>query len=518
MGTKKTDLALIVLCILTTVVLKGLVLAAYGDMLDGDEAILGIMSTDVLQKKIIPLFFYGQNYGLSTLEVLFGAASFLLFGVSGMALHIGILSLWIIGFFFWSYAAKLLLPRSAFIVFTIVLSVSPVWAEWAFKARGFYTGGFSLFALIFFIIARIHSQKAPHLLWQATAGILLGIGWHTSQLWFLTVLPLIILWLTTLKKRNISLVAACTLFPILLIYFFAAYKNSAYWHPDLFDSASLVESILQSWERVALFFSGNIPAPRLAPYVKIATYVSTSLYFVLLFWGACVSVIKKKYLLLSLTLSAALPLVFLFLVNSTFFAPRYLLPVGIPFCALLGMFYNSLPPLIKRAAIAQTGVALFVLLCIFTGIYVQETKEAEAHSKLQEITNLIQNLEDHDIRHAYCMDGLLQWQLIFYSKGSIMARWVDTADRIPLYPLLVDKALYLKQKGVVIGCSGDLEKMRQYLKMLGVPSQHLHASGRQFFWVSGLSPAIIQDIGFVLNPINAFLTVQQSPTKEYAFY
>ena len=37
---------------------------------DGDEAMIGIMAQDFLSGKGLSLYFYGQNYGFSSLEVL----------------------------------------------------------------------------------------------------------------------------------------------------------------------------------------------------------------------------------------------------------------------------------------------------------------------------------------------------------------------------------------------------------------------------------------------------------------
>ena len=65
--------------------------------LDGDEAVVGLMSLHLVQGKGWPLFFYGQSYGLSGLEVLSGALWFTLLDVSAGALRVAALMLWALG-------------------------------------------------------------------------------------------------------------------------------------------------------------------------------------------------------------------------------------------------------------------------------------------------------------------------------------------------------------------------------------------------------------------------------------
>src|SRR5262249_9449128 len=48
--------------------------------LDGDESIVGLMARDLLEGRRVPVFFYGQRYGLALFEVAPLAAAFRLFG------------------------------------------------------------------------------------------------------------------------------------------------------------------------------------------------------------------------------------------------------------------------------------------------------------------------------------------------------------------------------------------------------------------------------------------------------
>jgi hypothetical protein len=50
-------------------------------------------------------------------------------------------------------------------------------------------------------------------------------------------------------------------------------------------------------------------------------------------------------------------------------------------------------------------------------------------------------LTDNDIHYVYCLDAMLQWNIIFASRETIIARWRKTDDRVPRYIIEVDQAL-----------------------------------------------------------------------------
>jgi hypothetical protein len=53
----------------------------------------------------------------------------------------------------------------------------------------------------------------------------------------------------------------------------------------------------------------------------------------------------------------------------------------------------------------------------------------------------INYLKRHNIQYVFCTGPLLQWQLMFYSNESIIARYVYASDRYPAYVKKVNKAL-----------------------------------------------------------------------------
>ena len=69
-------------------------------LLDGDECVLGLMAKHLLESREFPIFFWGQHYGLSTIEALAGALFFRAFGVGAVPLKLAMLTLWTTGVLF----------------------------------------------------------------------------------------------------------------------------------------------------------------------------------------------------------------------------------------------------------------------------------------------------------------------------------------------------------------------------------------------------------------------------------
>jgi Tfp pilus assembly ATPase PilU len=78
-------------------------------------------------------------------------------------------------------------------------------------------------------------------------------------------------------------------------------------------------------------------------------------------------------------------------------------------------------------------------------------KPSNQPGKSVAMASLIQYLNDHNINHVYSLDPLLQWQIIFYSKEKVLARWKNAEDRYPLYPKTVDLALKSGENTAIIG-------------------------------------------------------------------
>ena len=70
--------------------------------LDGDECIVGLMAKHFYVGIDVPLFFYGQSYGFSFIEVLAIRIFYGLFGINDISIKLAMFSLWTIGVVFLS--------------------------------------------------------------------------------------------------------------------------------------------------------------------------------------------------------------------------------------------------------------------------------------------------------------------------------------------------------------------------------------------------------------------------------
>jgi hypothetical protein len=64
--------------------------------------------------------------------------------------------------------------------------------------------------------------------------------------------------------------------------------------------------------------------------------------------------------------------------------------------------------------------------------------------------------------HAFSLHPLLQWQLMFYSKEEVVARWTNYWDRYPPYVSEVDRALQAGEPVALVGyvdATGGLETL-----------------------------------------------------------
>lgn len=97
-------------------------------LLDGDECILGLMAKHIAEGKELPIFFYGQNYGLSIVEAGAGALNFLVFGTGAVPLKLAMLGLWMAGVvgYFLAFSRPLGTSRSFWV--TLLFVLLPAWA------------------------------------------------------------------------------------------------------------------------------------------------------------------------------------------------------------------------------------------------------------------------------------------------------------------------------------------------------------------------------------------------------
>ncbi|HMB70531.1 MAG TPA: hypothetical protein VKU85_14545, partial [bacterium] len=103
--------------------------------LDGDEAVVALMAQHIRDGKELPLFFWGQNYGLTLPEAATIAAFFAIFGPSVIALKIAILVIWTGGCAALVQSVRVLGGHRAGLIAAALIIFCPAWFAWSLKAR-----------------------------------------------------------------------------------------------------------------------------------------------------------------------------------------------------------------------------------------------------------------------------------------------------------------------------------------------------------------------------------------------
>jgi hypothetical protein len=158
-------------------------------LLDGDECTLGLMAKHLAQGKEFPIFFWGQHYGLVSVEAAAGALAFLIVGTNALALKLAMLALWTAGVLFLFLAQSRILGNARSFWITSVLLLSPAWAVWSMKARGGYITSFTAAAALLWLLVQDRERQA--IARWVMAGALSFVIYLAQPLWLPGVLPIL---------------------------------------------------------------------------------------------------------------------------------------------------------------------------------------------------------------------------------------------------------------------------------------------------------------------------------------
>lgn len=449
---------------------------------DGDEAIVGLMATHLLHGKRFPSFFYGQIYGFAILES----------GVAALLLTLGATPTWALKLaaFFW-FSVGLIGwqkwgevhggDRTQSLILGVLLATAPAWGLWALKARGGYVTAFGLLPWSLWLLSGSSSVR------RFFAGILTPIILFSQPLFLAGWFPWAFWHLRRVKvKSGISSWLFGLVLSVLFIGFISP-ADRAYWAPRVFGVPT-AETLRVSVINFLLSFSGSYSFSAIWPintFQLLLVVVS-----LLLMTGLTLGWMKRlrsepisspgSVAMISLFASFAyIPL----LISSS---PRYFLPVAL-FLAV-AIWINA-PRLVIVSWIVLSLTATFTVgNRDFTA---SPLPAGTTEEKTME--ELLDKLREKDIQGVYSMHPHLQWQIMYYSRGEIPARWVEPADRVPEYPMKVDHALFSGKRVAVVGFvngRGDLEwKDRASFQEVG----------RRYFLVADPDIETLRSMGFRLN-------------------
>jgi hypothetical protein len=282
---------------------------------------------------------------------------------------------------------------------------------------------------------------------------------------------------------------------------------SDHWSPRIFGPKSFFDSIINLPERILIFFGGvyyyenGMPTGRMTRFGAVVWCVL--LAFTLLAPALHFSRVRTSYLALSSLTSIVLVLALILCVSETSFGFRYLLPVATPLVLFLAALAHDSGPRSLAYRFAMPIVLSVLLVCgAIAHVDARQESRFGSHEDRQRAEGtqerLVEMLLEHGIRHAYCLDPMFQWNLMFVSGESVLARWRHHRDRYPEYPAAVDAALFASEPVALIGPKSDVDGFRGWLAQTGA-TREIHIVGTHYFWIENPDAAMLEQLGFELN-------------------
>ena len=424
---------IIILCFLSRLPL----LLSENLCLDGDECIMGLMAKHYSEGIDIPYFFYGQSYGFSFIEVVAIRIFYWLFGINDISVKLAMLSLWTVGVIFLYKTLKQIESKNNIwlpLLITLTFIFVPSFAIWSMKARGGYLTAFLGTYIITYLISNKHLNR--FLITPFIIGLLSIIVYQSQALWLAGLFPILAYYILTQEhfRYNISLfsgvITATLIFNILKI------GLSTFWSPQVITRPNFnldgIISVLVSIYRnqTGSYFYNSFTDPIFI--TKIIAIFITLLIFGALITGLIFFIKKKEIhpLFYVTSFSVLITINYIFFIDAS--NARYILPLNSYIFIMFYLFSYNL----DGKKIINTFLGLIILLGTYS---IYDFKNFSPENK-SDLLNIIDKLETENIHHVYCEAGLLQWQLMFYSKEHIIARSKSNIDRYPEYVKLVNNA------------------------------------------------------------------------------
>ena len=467
-----------------------------GRILDGDEAILGLMAKHLADLSDFSVFFWGQSYGFSLLETLPSAVAFRIFGAGSIVLSLTMFCLFLWGI--WLYEGgfrKLTGNRAWSRSLALGLGFLPVWIVWSFKARGGYLTAFLLGGLLL----RLLTSKDFGWVRAAVVGGAASLLFFAQPLWLVAFLPLLGLPFVSRASpgkpgaggREVAVLGMAALMVAAPLAYLSSLSR-AYWVPDVVGSVSLARaamiprSLYQMF--TGFFYMGDSWASP-TPVVGAAILATALWFLVLLVLGAqAVGRRDPRSLLFLASLLGSVAGGFV-LVESQ---PRYLLQASVLLVVSAAWWLGATPRPFSGLPKALGTAGILALAATATLVEpvgpIQLPPNAHREAELQ---GLVRGLEGREVAGAYSMDAMLQWQILFYGKEKIPVRFASPLDRRPEYPRQVDAALAAGRTVALVGTMSQAEPILD--TDLG---RLLEPVGKSYFVMVGVSRPLLESLGF----------------------
>jgi hypothetical protein len=399
---------------------------------DQDECVIGMMANHFLKGQHFPVFFYGQHYGLSTIEVLFVASGIKLFGLTALAIKLPMLLLYLLAITFLFLWVKNNLGLLMAFLITLLFCAEPTWLLWAMKARGGYLSALLIGFYLLYSWQK-NTSKKYHYLCNA---FLMGLLYHFHSLWFLAFAPLFFYYQKQIGIKKL-LYATTVAVATMLFFYILAQKSTALWYMPATQFHLPVDA--GTWyKNFMLFLSGHFYFGY-AYNLKYGTLVAIKLLFALHLFIIAITLylLLKKKLISEVLLCFLIVLMLFFLPLCAFkgvFHFRYWLPFSVTFIALTVVVIKEInwPQLKYVFSIVVIVIAFFgyragndiAKMDIYSDYFLKQKNEKEQH-----LLNLIADLKTADKKYYLCNDIALMWLLNYYGDDKVLTRWRISKDR-----------------------------------------------------------------------------------------
>lgn len=405
-------------------------------MLDEDECVVGLMAKHLMEGRHVAVFFYGQSYGFTLVESAMISLFSFFGGLNHFSIKLSMLTLWTVGIiFFYKTCREILLPdnKVAAWLITLVFIFLPAWAVWSMKARGGYLTAFPLSAILLWYL--IGDYKRSFLGYSVT-GILLAVIAYSQPLWLPGLLPfLFYCWyheghkLSSFKAFTVGNLATILVFTLLQRY------AANYWNPKVFDirMPGLLDlpSLLFDHLNAHYYLTDVYASP-----IIVKIYSCLFIILIVTILAVAVKYVFTDFMNNFLFICAATSVAFTlgYCIFLTDHAPRYLLPLTGFTLIALAILLNK----INKQQLIKVVTVPFILIGA-VGLFTFKDYAFNPTTQ-QELMSCIKWLNDNHIKYVFADDVPTQWQLIFYSKETVICRGDDIKDRIPRYIDEVNKA------------------------------------------------------------------------------
>lgn len=453
--------------------------------LDGDECIVGLMSKHFMEMKEFPLFFYGQSYGFSFIEVVFIRLFYTLFGISDFAVKLAMLTLWTIGVVFFYKTLKEIGSKTnpyLALLMTIAFIFSPAFGVWSMKARGGYLTAFTLSSLLTYLILKKSTSTKPAVAFLI--GCIAVFIYQSQVLWLIGVTPFLLFYFLKTRSYTNLLLFILGVCISMVCFYFLKQGLPTFWAPQILSLPKLNgKTLVFNLQRMYVSLTGSyhynsIIKPSSATQF-LAIFMMSSIFVSFIF--SISLVFKKKFDLLKGVSCLSVLFLFGFIVFISSPNYRYLVPLAGFVFLMLYIQTKNLP-----SKILNTILVLYIIVGTFSFYSLKNYTHENKHA----LVSLVDELKSEQISSVYCEGALLQWQIMFYSKEKVIARFLNKEDRYPLYIQTVDKALIENKKIALVGFIKDkpLTNLSDY-----------HFVNTTFFITKRINKELLIERGFEFN-------------------